>query len=96
MPRFGTLDSVRRRRSDLFAEVKGLQTLLRAQGTSSWADELDDAVLGGATGTEIGGRLGIVFDRMRKADDVSRDDRRDARRDARRLLRTIRRDARRP
>ncbi|MCJ7672367.1 MAG: hypothetical protein MUP67_10030 [Acidimicrobiia bacterium] len=83
---------MRRNRPDLFVEVKGLQASLRADGTRAWAGELDDAVLGGATGTEIRGRLGIVLDRMRKADDVSRDNRRVARR----LLRTIRRDARRP
>ena len=83
---------MRRSRPDLFAEVKQLQASLRANGASNWADELDDAVLGGATGTEIRGRLGIVLDRMRKADDVSRNDRRTAAR----LQRTIRRDARRP
>lgn len=92
MPRFGTLRSMRPGRPDVFAEVQQLQASLRADGSFSWAEELDNAVLGGATGTEIRGRLGSVFDRMRKADDVSRDDRRTAAR----LLRAIRREARRP
>jgi hypothetical protein len=83
---------MRRSREDLFAEVKRLQVRLRADGVRSWAEELDGAVLGGETGTEIRGRLGFVLDRIRKAPDVRRGDRRVAAR----LRRTIRRDARRP
>ena len=83
---------MRRGRPDLFTEVTGLQARLRADHVSPWADELDDAVLGGATGTEIRGRVGAVLDRVRRAGDVPTADRRTAAR----LLRTIRRDARRP
>ena len=51
----------RNRQRDVAAEVEAIKRRLIEEGLPDRAGELDDAVAGGATGTEIIGRIGLVL-----------------------------------
>lgn len=44
--------------ADILTEVRKLQQRLRESGRNEWISKLDDAEIGGSTGTEILVRLG--------------------------------------
>ncbi len=52
--------------------LEALEALLRERGAVAWADRLDGAVAGGATGTESLFRAGAVLRDLLKSDDSTR------------------------
>ena len=58
------------RQRDVAAEVEAIKRRLIDEGQADRARELDDAVAGGATGTEIIGRVGLVLRGLTRGSDV--------------------------
>lgn len=52
--------------------LDALESVLRRRGEVDWAGRLDAAVAGGATGTEILHRVGVVLRELRKSGDAKR------------------------
>lgn len=50
--------------SDLYAEARALQVGLEGAGLPGWSSEIDDAVVAGATGSEVLMGLRWVLDRL--------------------------------
>lgn len=78
--------------ADIVRGVEALQARLRASGATARADDLADAITGGATGTEILYRLTGALDGVRRDRvAVARADRRAAARLRRAAIRRVRR-----
>ena len=57
---------------EISQRLEALEALLRERGEVAWADRLDVAVAGGATGTESLFRAGAVLRDLAKSDDAKR------------------------
>ena len=77
---------------ELVRRVDELRSRLISGGNTRWSEALADAIGGGATGTEILGRLAVTLDGVRRdRAAVGRDDRRRAARLRRAVVRLLRR-----
>ena len=54
--------------TEIAIQVKQLQTQLIEIGQEGWATQIEDAVLGGCTGTEILDRLGVCLTKLSKSE----------------------------
>ena len=57
---------------EISRRLEALESSLRRRGETGWADRLDAAVAGGATGTEILVRAGAVVRELQKGGDARR------------------------
>ncbi len=77
-------------RPDYYAEARAIATSLFEQGQSYWGDKIEDAIAGGATGTEILMRLRFTLRELLEADVVASDDKARAKSLIRQLGRVLR------
>jgi hypothetical protein len=71
---------------EISQRLEALETFLRERGEAAWADHLDVAVAGGATGTESLFRAGAVLRDLVKSEDSKRLNCRDEARSLRGLI----------
>jgi hypothetical protein len=71
---------------EISQRLEALEALLRGRGEVAWADRLDAAVVGGATGTETLFRAGAVLRDLANSEDSKRVGCRDEARSLRGLI----------